>query len=210
MRHGNHADHGALHAANQRVGEMLQRPGSHARIAGAADLRHELEQGQSALHGPFDLFGDGRTAVCQIPLRCIEKFPARLRSKLVRRHDLFGWASIMARKSAITFSAGMPSTSPASISSTRRTISASHAGCSGGAGNTVSMSRLINSARSSAESCNAAASTIPKVALRGHSGVRAGLQSSDCCGTASRTLMTLTPSTSRPFNSGLGARASAA
>ena len=78
------------------------------------------------------------------------------------------WTSIMARISASTFSAGMPCTRPESRSASRRSISDSHSGCNGVAGNTVSISRWINSARSGTLKPMAAVSTASKVVVTMH------------------------------------------
>ena len=158
MRHCHHGDHVVLHAIHQRVGKVFQRPGPSIREAGPADLRHELQEVQCSFGGTFKLLGHRRTAISQVPLRSVQQLVSRYEPQ-AQLHDLSSCASINACMSASTVSAGIDSVNPASMSATRRAISASHAGCSGGGGTTVSIKRSINSARSSAESCNAAAST---------------------------------------------------
>lgn len=131
--------------------------GSRACRARCAKARFIADAGERLAELHMKRGGSGRSLLVDIPVDHLFGISNRLFTE-ADVHRAVDRACSLALSAAIASSARTNRVRPASMSATRRVISAFHSGCSAGAGSTVSANDSINSARSSGLSFMAAAS----------------------------------------------------
>ncbi|CAI07974.1 hypothetical protein ebA3285 [Aromatoleum aromaticum EbN1] len=162
MRKRDHADPFRLDPIHERVRKILHAPEPEPSIGRGSQTRHAGEESYGTVYRRFEALGGDSSSLAQVPPDSIDQFLLCRRRENVS-HAFWSCAAINARTLANTSSPGIGVVRPASMSATRRSISASHSGCSGMVGSTLASSVSISSARSSGVSFRASAVTDSRV-----------------------------------------------